>query len=1101
MGIIDQKIKKGEEHLMISKPLRLILFQSGRHVLRSLFFVTGFLIGVFLYLQLKAFHMSTPKTEQPLWSTVLFHHSTKMEIKQELQTQVLQHEMSDQELFTKVSSLSSPSSSPSSSSWFGRNNNDEKMVVKVAFMFMTGGALPLATLWDKFFEGHEGFYSIYVHTNPSFQESYPETSVFYSRRIPSQPVYWGTSSMVDAEKRLLANALLDQSNQRFVLLSDSCIPLFDFTTIYDYLTGTNLSFIGSFDDPRKSGRGRYNPKMYPQINVTHWRKGSQWFSTTRELALHILADTKYYKIFDQHCKPPCYMDEHYIPTLVHMFHGEMSANRTLTWVDWSRVGPHPGRFIWPDITDEFFNRIRFTEECAYYGRDGENTTSKCFLFARKFTEDTLEPLLRIYPLVLGSEHSKLQTLLMLTPLFVSARPLPSLTTISSLNPNQNPPHSAKAPNFNQFKENPKLPDAAIKVPTAPWMKGPLFLPPDELINTSHHHKSTRKQNAEEKTFKALNRRESGVRGSKAMKKIVRSVEKLEDSEETRVDYGGEFESLGGVVEEDEKRRRRMPWEREEEKFILRRRKKERVLTTADLILDEGLLKRLRLEGSKMREWVNVRKAGVTETVVKDIRLIWEGNELAMVRFDVPLCRNMERAQEILELKTGGLVVLSKKEFLVVYRGPLSDSSVWVKEGGDEVSSSLYVREGERLLNGLGPRYVDWWMRRPFPVDADLLPEVVDGYRTPSRRCPPNTRAKLSDEELTYLRNVAQALPFHFVLGKNHGLQGLASAILKLWDKCVIAKIAIKWGALNTNNEEMADELKARVLILRNKYLIILFRGKDFLSDEVADLVDDRERLLRRYQHFEETKRESDIEISEVVTDGEELEETSKTGTLLEFQELQRKFGEMEVRNLETEAEKAKLDKELKSQEHKLFILKSKIEKTATELLRLNSLRKPSERDDDIEILTDEERECLRKIGLKLKSSLVLGRRGVFDGVMEGLHQHWKHREVAKVITMQKIFSRVVYTAKSLEAESNGVLISIEKLKEGHAILMYRGRNYKRPSSKLMAQNLLTKRKALQRSVLMQRVGSLKFFAYQRERTIEDLKLSLVKLQGSASELC
>ncbi|KAF3538504.1 hypothetical protein F2Q69_00018877 [Brassica cretica] len=547
--------------------------------------------------------------------------------------------------------------------------------------------------------------------------------------------------MVDAEKRLLANALLDESNQRFVLLSDSCIPLFDFTTIYDYLTGTNLSFIGSFDDPRKSGRGRYNPKMYPQINVTHWRKGSQWFSTTRELALHILADTFYYKIFDQHCKPPCYMDEHYIPTLVHMFHGEMSANRTLTWVDWSRVGPHPGRFIWPDITDDFLNRIRFTEECAYYGRDGENTTtSKCFLFARKFTEDTLEPLLRIYPLVLGS-------------------------------------------------------------------------------------------------------------------------------------------------------------------------------------------------------------------------------------------------------------------------------------------------------------------------------------------------------------------------GRNHGLQGLASAILKLWERCVIAKIAIKWGALNTNNEEMADELKARVLILRNKYLIILFRGKDFLSDEVADLVDDRERLLRRYQHFEETKRESDIEISEVVADGEQLEETSKTGTLLEFQELQRKFGEMEVRNMESEAEKAKLEKELKSQEHKRSILKSKIEKTTTELLKLNSLWKPSARDDDIEILTNEERECLRRIGLKLNSSLVLGRRGVFDGVMEGLHQHWKHREVAKVITMQKLFSRVVYTAKSLEAESNGVLISIEKLKEGHAILMYRGRNYKRPSSKLMAQNLLTKRKALQRSVLMQRLGSLKFFAYQRERAIEDLKLSLVKLQGSASELC
>ncbi|ESQ41602.1 hypothetical protein EUTSA_v10013684mg [Eutrema salsugineum] len=402
----DQKSKKEEEQPMISKPMRLILLQKGNHVLSSLFFIIGFSIGLFLCLQLKTFHMSTTKTQQqPLWSSLLFiNHTTTVEINQELQPQVLQHNMSDQELFTRVMSLSLPSSSSSpSSSWFGRrHNNEEKMVVKVAFMFLTGGGLPLAALWEKFFEGHKGFYSIYVHTNPSFQEHYPETSVFYSRRIPSQAVYWGTSTMVDAERRLLGNALLDESNQRFVLLSDSCIPLFNFTTIYDYLTGTNLSFIGSFDDPRKSGRGRYNPKMYPQINITHWRKGSQWFETTRELALHIIADTVYYKIFDQHCKPPCYMDEHYIPTLVHMLHGEMSSNRTLTWVDWSKVGPHPGRFIWPDVTDEFLNRIRFTEECAYYGRDGVNvTTSKCFLFARKFTAETLEPLLRISPLVLG----------------------------------------------------------------------------------------------------------------------------------------------------------------------------------------------------------------------------------------------------------------------------------------------------------------------------------------------------------------------------------------------------------------------------------------------------------------------------------------------------------------------------------------------------------------------------------------------------------------------------------------------------------------------------------------------------------------------------
>lgn len=103
------------------------------------------------------------------------------------------------------------------------------------------------------------------------------------------------------------------------------------------------------------------------------------------------------------------------------------------------------------------------------------------------------------------------------------------------------------------------------------------------------------------------------------------------------------------------------------------------------------------------------------------------------------------------------------------------------------------------------------------------------------------------------------------------------------------------------------------------------------------------------------------------------------------------------------------------------------------------------------------------------SILASGRRGVFDGVIEGLHQHWKYREVARVITKQKLFAQVIYTAKSLVAESGGILISVDKLKEGHAIIIYRGKNYRRPL-KLMTQNLLSKRQALRRSLEMQRLG-------------------------------
>lgn len=49
---------------------------------------------------------------------------------------------------------------------------------------------------------------------------------------------------------------------------------------------------------------------------------------------------------------------------------------------------------------------------------------------------------------------------------------------------------------------------------------------------------------------------------------------------------------------------------------------------------------------------------------------------------------------------------------------------------------------------------------------------------------------------------------YFVEGKNKGLEGLAAAILKLWEKSLVAKIAVKVGIPDTNNELMACELKA-----------------------------------------------------------------------------------------------------------------------------------------------------------------------------------------------------------------------------------------------------------------------------------------------------
>ncbi|KAG5227178.1 chloroplastic group IIA intron splicing facilitator CRS [Salix suchowensis] len=615
------------------------------------------------------------------------------------------------------------------------------------------------------------------------------------------------------------------------------------------------------------------------------------------------------------------------------------------------------------------------------------------------------------------------------------------------------------------------------------------------------------------------------------KRIVRSIEKLQKDQNLKEapESCGGFEIGEGLKQLNGDRvlgfrEKKLPWVREE-RVGNWRLKKEKVVSKAELSLDKELLERLRGEAAKMRTWVKVKKAGVTQSAVDEIRLTWRTSELAMIKFYMPLCRNMNRARDIVEMKTGGLVVWTRKDIHVVYRGcnyqwKKNSNTAMIEEsfprnGGEEesksagilmeadlntqpINGSLFERETDRLLDGLGPRFADWWMRKPLPVDADLLPEVVKGFRSPTRLCPPRMRSKLKDDELTYLRKLAQSLPTHFVLvscRKEQKTSRLAAAILKLWEKTIIAKIAVKWGALNTSNEQMADELKSLtggVLLLRNKFFIILYRGKDFLPGHVANVIVDREIALRKCQTNEEGARLKAIETF-YVPGGP----TSRSGTLYEFQYFQIKFQKTakEDSEIQLEAYKEKLERELRNQEYRLRILKSKIEKPARDLAKLNCAWVPSERDADQGIMTEEERECFRKIGLKLRGSLVLGRRGVFEGVMEGLHQHWKHREVVKVITMQRVFSQVIYTATLLEAESDGILVSVDKLKEGHAIIIYRGKNYKRPL-RLLKKNLLTKREALKRSILIQRVGSLKFFANQIERVISDLKLKLAELHGS-----
>lgn len=288
---------------------------------------------------------------------------------------------------------------------------------KIAFMFLSLGSLPFEKLWDRFFYGHEGRFSVYVHA--SKEKPVHVSRYFINRDIRSDQVVWGKISMVDAERRLLASALQDPDNQHFVLLSDSCVPLHDFDYVYNYLMYTNVSFIDSFVDPGPHGNGRYSEHMLPEVEKKDFRKGSQWFTMKRQHAVIVLADSLYYSKFRDYCKPGmdgrnCYADEHYLPTFFYILNPGGIANWSVTHVDWSEGKWHPKSYRAQDVTYELLKNITAIDLSVHVTSDEKKEVQispciwngmkrPCYLFARKFYPDTLENLTNLFSNYTGTQ--------------------------------------------------------------------------------------------------------------------------------------------------------------------------------------------------------------------------------------------------------------------------------------------------------------------------------------------------------------------------------------------------------------------------------------------------------------------------------------------------------------------------------------------------------------------------------------------------------------------------------------------------------------------------------------------------------------------------
>ncbi|KAK7257577.1 hypothetical protein RIF29_31641 [Crotalaria pallida] len=330
-----------------------------------------------------------------------------------------QDELEDLYLFNNALSLShSPPSPNKPYSFFHLSSIQKPIPNKIAFLFLTNTPLHFAPLWNSFFLSQPtNLYNVYVHADPSMNITH-QYGVFRGRFIVSKPTSRASPTLISATRRLLATALLDDpNNMYFALISQHCIPLHSFPYVYNSLFNSKTfdkskpsqapldaqappsykSYIEILDDSPKlwqryAARGRFT--MMPEVPFEEFKAGSQFLTLTRRHALTVVKDRALWRKFKVPCyrDDECYPEEHYFPTLLSMKDAEGCTKYTLTRVNWTgSVNGHPYTYRPEHVTPQLIHRLR------------ESNHSESYLFARKFSPDCLEPLMRIAKSVIFSD--------------------------------------------------------------------------------------------------------------------------------------------------------------------------------------------------------------------------------------------------------------------------------------------------------------------------------------------------------------------------------------------------------------------------------------------------------------------------------------------------------------------------------------------------------------------------------------------------------------------------------------------------------------------------------------------------------------------------
>ena len=259
---------------------------------------------------------------------------------------------------------------------------------KIAFLFLTYNNLKRPEIWNKFFNienadnsnKYSNKYTIYNHA----KEKDKVTNILLKdKHIPEHiETCWGCPNLVEANILMMKEALKDPLNTKFILISDSCIPIVSFDKFYNKIMKDDKSYINIHYN---NNLERYDNIINPQFKKNEFTKhsGSGLILNQKHTKILVSEIENYIRDWKLVTVP----DEHYfgniLRVLVPTFNNEVLKEK-ITFDIWSKdiLDNNKIDFNNDIITDSYINIKKITNKAIDELRD------KKFVLVRKIDKDT-----------------------------------------------------------------------------------------------------------------------------------------------------------------------------------------------------------------------------------------------------------------------------------------------------------------------------------------------------------------------------------------------------------------------------------------------------------------------------------------------------------------------------------------------------------------------------------------------------------------------------------------------------------------------------------------------------------------------------------------